>query len=362
MGVRGGAPAELRHPVTDLVEDWARCRHQQTPVHLGTALRTVQWSNGVDKVAFGAEIPQVVPVASLVPAGSHRGHAITRHILDTKADGVDIAEAIMDPGYSLMRPETMLQPLRQAGIEPVFKPVTHQLGRKPLNDDYVLINGQPFSRHTPAELGGEGGQNLALPGPHATAEQRNHSEQEHNRRARYRGARHSRPDRDGYARYKCPFCAGQLHNRELGRRATRKSHTLAALREHSDTCCRGTTTLTAANLTLDQRLPVGTTAWHKSYNRRNLVETANSQLKGRFVDIEGAGFLHVFGLVKRTLLLAGTLAGYNRYAIASFQRKQQAIADQQPRRARRRKRTYQDLATEQTHDDGDTTSGTDPPG
>lgn len=330
-------------------------------LHLGVAVADLVSTNHVDEISFADQPPAYVTVASIAAAGTHRGAATVPALQQVQRDTGALREVIVDPGYSMLRPERFLLPLRHAGIDVVFKPVTHQLGRRLIDQHTITINGQLFSRHTPAELGGEDGQHLALPGHDATPTQRQASQHQHDRRARFRLTRHSRPDADGYARYKCPFCAGLVWNRDLGRRRARKHAPQVALRDHATTCCGGTTTYDPYTAALHQRIPAGTTAWTASYNRRNRVEMVNGQLKGKFVDLEAPGFLHVFGRTKRALLLAATLAGYNAWTARSHRRKLEAANAQPARRAKRRQHAYPATPHSPSAASHTSHSGPDPP-
>ncbi len=55
--------------------------------------------------------------------------------------------------------------------------------------------------------------------------------------------------------------------------------------------------------------------------RQQVVESANSALKGAFADLS-RGFFHVMGLAKGTVLLGFMLAAYNLKRIRSFKAKQ----------------------------------------
>ena len=65
-------------------------------------------------------------------------------------------------------------------------------------------------------------------------------------------------------------------------------------------CCVGIISVSAADLPFRQKLTPGTTAWRKSYRRRNVVEGVNAMLKGGFVNIQQK-FFRVFRLTKLTL-------------------------------------------------------------
>jgi hypothetical protein len=103
-------------------------------------------------------------------------------------------------------------------------------------------------------------------------------------------------------------------------------------------CCSGILSAPPAELPFTQRIPFGTTAWRISMYRRQVVESANSALKGAFADLS-RGFFRVFGQTKISVLLGFTLAAYNLDRVRSFRAKK-AEAAQPVRRAKRRKGTW----------------------
>ena len=96
----------------------------------------------------------MITILSLVPAGTHRGDAIVPLLIDMKDRGHDLDEVVWDRGYSQLRPQHTAYPLRRAGIEHAFRPMTHQRKAKPFSTEAVMIEGQLFSSHLPKELWG----------------------------------------------------------------------------------------------------------------------------------------------------------------------------------------------------------------
>jgi hypothetical protein len=82
--------------------------------------------------------------------------------------------------------------------------------------------------------------------------------------------------------------------------------------------------------------------------RRQVVESANSALKGAFADLS-RGFFRVMGVVKTTVLLGFTLAAYNLDRVRSFRAKHglddsgQVVESPKQRRARRRSGTWTEI-------------------
>jgi hypothetical protein len=124
-------------------------------------------------------------------------------------------------------------------------------------------------------------------------------------------------------------------------------------------CCEGIISVSAANLPFRQRFTPGSTAWRKSYRRRNIVEGVNAFLKGGFVNI-GQKFFRVFRLTKLTFLLAFTIAGYNVECIRSFNARKiveaEAAEAKRQRRKKRRQGTWAHLLDRASAD-----AGPDPP-
>ena len=107
-----------------------------------------------------------------------------------------------------------------------------------------------------------------------------------NRRTQYRYVRHSKPDKDGVTRWKCPFCAGLLRSRQFPEtmRPSRKAP-LVQLPDWVTQCCNGTLSAPQAELPLTQQIPFGTSAWRISMYRRQAVESVNAALQGSFTNL-----------------------------------------------------------------------------
>ncbi len=330
-------------------------------LHLAVQTREMRWTNYVDRTTLGPEVAGVVTTCTLVPAGSHRGLAVVDALIRATRSGAhDLSEVIWDPGYSLCQPETTTYPLAEAGIERTMQLVTHQRGIRPFAGEALLLDGQLFSPLVPAHL-----RDLAFPPRVAKDNYRAAFEKPFNQRARWRMVRHAGPDPDGVTRWRCPFCGGLLRCRTF-RRTMRGSRSapLVSVPDGVTSCCSGTLSAPPAELALAQRIPFGTTAWRLSYQRRMVVESANAALKGAYAGLS-RGFFRVFGLVKTSVLLAFTIAGYNVDRVRSFRAKQaEEAAEKGKHRAKRRLGTWDQLrpGTNEAGDDTSTVEATGPPG
>jgi len=263
-------------------------------------------------------------------------------LLEANREGRPIEDVVWDPGYSLCKPGTVHHRLAQAGIHQTFQPVTHQRGIKPFSGEALLIDGQLFSPLLPEEL-----RDLPVPQRGASEDEKLAYEAKFNQRARWRLTRHAGPDADGATRWRCPFCSGLLRSRSFPK-TMRHSRTAPLVDVEAESCCEGILTAMPVELPWWQSITFGTTAWRISMARRQVVESANSALKGAFAHL-GRGFLRVVGLVKTTVLLGFTLAAYNLDRVRSFKAKHGLDADGQvvekpkPRRARRRSGMWSEI-------------------
>src|SRR5437870_5727086 len=90
----------------------------------------------------------------------------------------------------------------------------------------------------------------------------------------------------------------------------RRSRTAPLVETDAECCCSGTLTAMPVEIPWWQSITFGTTAWRISLARRQVVESANSALKGACADLS-RGFFRVMGLIKTTVLTSFTLAAYN---------------------------------------------------
>ena len=309
-------------------------------LHLAVQTRDVRWTNHIDRTTLGPEVPGVITTCNLVAAGAHRGDAIVDALIASKTDLHDIGDVVWDPGYSLCQPGTTAYPLAQVGIEQTLELVTHQRGIRPFAGDALLLDGQLYSPLLPKEL-----RDLASPPRFATGAYRRAYEERFNQRARWRLVRHAGPDADGVTRWRCPFCAGLLRSRSFPSSMRRsRAAPLVDLPEEVTHCCSGILSAPPAELPITQRIPFGTTAWRISMYRRQVVESANSALKGAFADLS-RGFFRVFGRTKISVLLGFTLAAYNLDRIRSFRAKLAEDEAKPVRRAKRRQGTWNECIT-----------------
>ncbi|MGH2717798.1 MAG: hypothetical protein ACRDJU_04380 [Actinomycetota bacterium] len=168
---------------------------------------------------------------------------------------------------------------------------------KPFSGEALLIDGQLLSPLLPLEL-----RELPAPPRGAPEAEKRTYEAKFNQRARWRLTRHAGPDGDGATRWRCPFCSGLLRSRAFPK-TMRTSRAAPLVDVEAECCCHGILTAMPEELPWWQSIAFGTTAWRISMGRRQVVESANSALKGAFTNLS-RGFFQVMGIVKQTVLLA----------------------------------------------------------
>jgi hypothetical protein len=292
-------------------------------LHVAVAVPAIANTDTTNWVKFAPDVPAVIITAALVPAGTHRGDAVREALLGAHR-AVLCTDVVADAGYTLMRPETFLWPLRQAGVDVTLQPKSHQRHEGAQVGGARVLHGQLFSRYVPDALA-----QLQLPGRNTTTAGREASMELFARRAAYRYGRHKAPGADGVTRWVCPFHAGRLRSRQLPwtMRASRTAP-LVELGAH-ERCCDGVLHVGADRLPLMQPTIVGTSAWWQAWGRRNLAETVNSMLHGGFIDID-KNFVRLLNTGRIDGLLAHSLAGYNRWAMRQWDRIHRLLAPTDP--------------------------------
>ena len=183
-------------------------------LHLSVQIRDYNYAGKPGQLTYGPDVPNIITGARLVPAGAHRGRAAVPMLKAERVPepgkaatpdrvGSPLKAVVWDRGYSLLAYENAHGPLWLAGIEPIFELTDAQRRQVQILTDVDWIDGAPFSKHTPAHL-----RDLPRVGRNDSAEERRKLQAQYDERARWRYSNHGRPDVDGYARLRCPFCTG----------------------------------------------------------------------------------------------------------------------------------------------------------
>lgn len=299
----------------------SRSGHKFVGYHLflAVATKSVAQTDGRESLTFGPAVPDLILGAHLTPGGDHRGEALVRILAHIKARHPKVDEVICDAGYTGAKPHRFFHPVRQLGLDVQFEIKKNQRGIRPFAGDALCLDGGFFSPLLPRDLQGvdKHGNNAPLRFSHwrAGRDARSKDEQAFNERAKYQMRRHSRPDRDGAIRLRCPFHGHRLRSPQvpLSMRAGHHVPLVVLPGATTQKCCKnnsGVITVSADDAIWSQNIPFGTTAWRMAYGRKNAAENANASLKGKYVNIESK-YTQVLGAEKNTIFLAFALAGYN---------------------------------------------------
>jgi hypothetical protein len=302
-------------------------------LHNFVQVRDVRTWDGRGNVVFGPDAPPVVARFALAPAGTPLDETVVPHLEEMNREERNLRDLLVDRGYSQLSAAGLFHPVRRAGMELTFQPKGgHQRLHVPFSEFAVVIDGQLFSALMPKHLW----QELPWPPYGASETEMFAYEQAYNEGSRWRFQLHAGPHPEGTTRWKCPFHAGFLRSRQLPFTMRRSRNVPLVELPAGAKCCDGIISVSAADLPFRQRFTPGSTAWRKSYRRRNVVEGVNAMLKGGFVNI-GQKFFRVFRLTKLTFLLAFTIAGYNVECIRSFNARKAVEAEAAEAKKRRRK-------------------------
>lgn len=297
-------------------------------VHVGVAVPALRGTDTTSWCTFGPDVPPVAVIATLVPAGFHPGDAVVDEMIEARQLGL-CEDAIVDPGYSLKRPESFAIPLAQAGIAATDRPASNQKGDGGRIGAERVLDGQLFSQWVPGQY-----LDLKLPGRNATQAERAESMRLHAARAVYRFGRHKAPGGDGTTRWRCPVHQGRLRAKSEPKSMRQSKDKPLVHIPNGAHCCEGVLTLGANELPLMQPTIVGTPAWHAAYGRRNLAETFNSFMHGGFVDID-KGYVCLLEAPGREgridILVAHTIAGANRWVSKNWNRIRAQLSDDKDR-------------------------------
>nr|WSZ99449.1 hypothetical protein OH820_30740 [Streptomyces sp. NBC_00857] len=201
-----GADGRLMHTVDPDAREGYRSGTNASP---GNVFCAHDLHLAVNARALGSrapEVPFVITAMHLAAAGSHKGDAGIALIDQHLARHPHTSEVIANRGYSYCTPAQWAHPVRARGREPVIDLHPNQRGTHPRpNDGTVIIDGTLFTEALPHPLRDLPGFPIGM----RTAE-KTKLRARYDQRAAYAFTPHSRPDTDGYQRFKGPALAGHL--------------------------------------------------------------------------------------------------------------------------------------------------------
>ena len=275
----------------------------------------------------GPEVPRVIKAIRFRPATYKTTAMALACATDVAEKQGSLGDVLVDREYTQSNHgRDFILKVRELGGEPVFGLKVNQVGVSGHVRGAVIIDGQPFSPSLPQSL-----RVIHRPLPTETyalnPDVLKKYEDQIAARSIYALVPHGVRRPNGAQVYQCPAAAGKLicplvassHLLALGTMPAAKPPKVAPLDSVCDAKFR---TFTAAELPLSQRHLHGSTAWRKSYARRNEVERLFSNTKDQASENLRRGSIRVRGIVKMGLLVALSLASTNRRLAKSYERGQ----------------------------------------
>ncbi|MDE0231078.1 MAG: transposase [bacterium] len=277
--------------------------------HLVTPVRSATWSGNPALIFLGSLPPMFVPYAKAVPANTDTALTGRNAILATLELFPGLKEVIADRGYTAYR-ENFVRPLHRLGINIVMDYTEYQ--RKTIE----LVEVGPEDKEQTLRL------HCGTFFPEWLAEKwhvppRDKSgkalEEWYNNRAKFRWTPIGK-GKNGAIRFRCPQCDGRIMTSaktwRYRHRRTKPNPDIPNIGAiDTEYCCGGTVTIPVEKLDTYQLIPYGTTAWKKSYSRRNRIENVNGMIK----DKGGLkrGWCRAFGLAAHNLGLVALVVAHN---------------------------------------------------
>jgi hypothetical protein len=289
----------------------------------------------------GPDVPRVIKAIRFRPATYKTTAMALACATDVAAKQGSLGDVLVDREYTQSKHgRDFLLPVRALGGEPVFGLKMNQVGVSGHVRGAVIIDGQPFSPSLPQSL-----RVIHRPLPTETYALNPNAlkkyEDQIAARSIYALVPHGVRQPNKAQVYQCPAAAGKLicplvaSSRLLALGTMPAANPPRAALLHS-VCDSKFRTFSAAELPLSQRHLHGSTAWRKSYARRNEVERLFSNTKDQTSENLRHGSIRVRGIVKMGLLVALSLASTNRRLAASYDRRQ----PEPPKRGRGRPRKH----------------------
>jgi hypothetical protein len=289
-------------------------------LHLAVATRDFAWQGDVTQGTLGEYVPPFILGTQTRPANGHSGEAAVQMLNRIVPNLPSLKEVIVDRGYTTATPAKFIWPTRALGLDVVMDLTEAQrkrvhtievdkrrrTGGAAVKESVIVTDGGVFHEWMPEEQ-------HVLPALPREVAPRKETQMQYEQRAQQ--WRWSVTDRDritGDVTFRCPFCAGRVHNRDIKAKRRRPSTSRhVAVPRGATTCCQGRITIDPETLgELWQSVPYGSGAWGQSYGRRALAETANALLKSSFARLE-RGHFKVMGLRKVSLLIGLLCVGVN---------------------------------------------------
>jgi hypothetical protein len=275
--------------------------------------------------ASGGDVPLAARRVRLRPAAQDVVGAGLDVIAATAAMQGGLGDVVADRAYSRRHDGSdFALPVRALGGEPVFGLRADQLGVSGTVHGAVIIDGNPFSPSTPANL-----RNLNPPPVGSSIADIVAYQQQVAKRALYALVPHGKRNHNGDADYRCPAAAGKLRCALVPASLALPHTTPTALTppktvRKGSVCAQATKRFNAVEIPLAQRDLFGSREWYASWNRRNRVEGFFGNIKDEARESLRRGIVRVRTKEKVGLWLAFAVAAVNVRLTEAYRRRPNA--------------------------------------
>jgi hypothetical protein len=264
------------------------------------------------------------------------------------AAGIPLGDVLADSGYAHRDAGAWALPLRAAGAQLVQDLHPHDRGPKGTHHGAIISNGNLYCPSTPRSL-------LEL-GPLARAAAREQAAAHDAKTAelaRYKLARISRDDQDGYHRVACPAATGKIRCplRPASMTLNRNRPEILTPPQHPPACCTQQTLTVAPDVLAKtaQKHDYPSAAHRRSYNRRTGAERGFATAKDPATTSISRGWCRLMGLAPLNLFTITLLIVRNQRIVTAWNNRQEqnarrAAAGLPPKTRHRHRKTLTDLA------------------
>ena len=246
-------------------------------LHITVGVRPCDWKGRTDSANLGEPVPIMPLHMKLVPADPNVAPIALPCIEWTRRLAPNVEEVLADRMYT-MKNESYNRRLHAEALRVVMDQTVIDVQR--VRNLELGRNKHELIEHCgtffPVSLDEE----LYRPDPELKGKK---LREWYDRRAIYRYSPVDTFD-EGSIQLQCPQCAGRIRSNLKTRNRKAKPNKTAPFIVRTDDaeyCCPGKVTVPLAELDHYQSIPYGTTAWKKSYNRRNQIENLNGMLRDK---------------------------------------------------------------------------------
>jgi hypothetical protein len=298
----------------------------------------------------GPEVPELARRILLTSCHIDPPTAFVGVLQRMTATGITLSDALADSGYAYRQAENWALPLRRLGAALIQDLHPNDRGLKGTHMGATLTNGNLYCPATPKTL-----LELGPLSPSASTEQTTAHDQQTAELSRYKLAKITSYDHDGYHRVACPATHGKLRC-PLRPPSMELPHTRPQILQapkHPPACC------TQQTLTVPATVNAKTAGKHDypsrshrlSYNRRSAAERTFSTVKDPATNDISRGWCRLMGLTSPSLFTACLFIVRNERVADAFNARKTEQARRQacglpPRKRRRRRDTLHDLPAE----------------